>query len=84
MKLQVVLWPILQAEYFPDGLYSLQLVNQIIGDSTRTTLPARAALGVASLPKGALHVEMDGVVIMDSLVIIIHQLEKLNNATSLR
>ena len=41
-----------------------QLVNQIMGEYFAQPYPARAALGVASLPKGAL-VEMDGVVIIN-------------------
>ncbi len=41
-----------------------QLVNQIMGEYFAQPYPARAALGVASLPKAAL-VEMDGVVIIN-------------------
>ena len=40
-----------------------ELVNQIMGEYFAQPYPARAALGVASLPKGAL-VEMDGIVII--------------------
>ena len=46
-------------------LSHFQLVNQIMGEYFAQPYPARAALGVASLPKGAL-VEMDGVVIINS------------------
>ena len=46
-------------------LSNFQLVNQIMGEYFAQPYPARAALGVASLPKGAL-VEMDGVVIINS------------------
>ncbi|KAA8731699.1 RidA family protein [Acinetobacter qingfengensis] len=42
-------------------LSHFQLVNQIMGEYFAQPYPARAALGVASLPKGAL-VEMDGIV----------------------
>jgi len=42
-------------------LGNFQLVNQIMGEYFAQPYPARAALGVASLPRGAL-VEMDGVV----------------------
>ncbi|MCO8098620.1 MULTISPECIES: RidA family protein [Acinetobacter] len=45
-------------------LSNFQLVNQIMGEYFAQPYPARAALGVASLPKGAL-VEMDGVVIVN-------------------
>ncbi|ENW89071.1 RidA family protein [Acinetobacter indicus] len=45
-------------------LSNFQLVNQIMGEYFAQPYPARAALGVASLPKGAL-VEMDGVVIIN-------------------
>jgi reactive intermediate/imine deaminase len=41
-------------------LGNFQLVNQIMGEYFTEPYPARAALGVASLPRGAL-VEMDGV-----------------------
>ncbi|EPF74047.1 RidA family protein [Acinetobacter indicus] len=45
-------------------LSNFQLVNQIMGEYFAQPYPARAALGVASLPKGALA-EMDGVVIIN-------------------
>lgn len=47
---------------FLTDLSHFQLVNQIMGEYFAQPYPARAALGVASLPRGAL-VEMDGVVI---------------------
>jgi reactive intermediate/imine deaminase len=46
-------------------LSNFQLVNQIMGEYFVQPYPARAALGVASLPRGAL-VEMDGVVELPS------------------
>ncbi|WP_180162862.1 RidA family protein [Acinetobacter sp. YH12069] len=49
---------------FLTDLSNFQLVNQIMGEYFAQPYPARAALGVASLPKGAL-VEMDGVVILN-------------------
>ncbi|SDB99925.1 RidA family protein [Acinetobacter boissieri] len=48
---------------FLTDLSHFQLVNQIMGEYFVQPYPARAALGVASLPKGAL-VEMDGIVII--------------------
>ncbi len=45
-------------------LSNFQLVNQIMGEYFAQPYPARAALGVASLPKNAL-VEMDGIVIIN-------------------
>ncbi|EPG4675795.1 TPA: RidA family protein, partial [Acinetobacter baumannii] len=45
---------------FLTDLSNFQLVNQIMGEYFAQPYPARAALGVASLPKGAL-VEMDGI-----------------------
>jgi reactive intermediate/imine deaminase len=44
-------------------LGNFQLVNQIMGEYFAEPYPARAALGVASLPRGAL-VEMDGVMVL--------------------
>ncbi|EXB86051.1 putative endoribonuclease L-PSP [Acinetobacter baumannii 299505] len=49
---------------FLTDLSNFQLVNQIMGEYFAQPSPARAALGVASLPKGAL-VEMDGIVIIN-------------------
>ncbi|ENW5234252.1 RidA family protein [Acinetobacter baumannii] len=49
---------------FLTDLSNFQLVNQIMGEYFAQPYPARAALGVASLPKGAL-VEIDGIVIIN-------------------
>jgi len=48
---------------FLTDLSNFQLVNQIMGEYFAQPYPARAALGVASLPKNEL-VEMDGIVII--------------------
>ncbi len=50
---------------FLTDLGHFQLVNQIMGEYFAQPYPARAALGVASLPKDAL-VEMDGIVIINT------------------
>lgn len=44
-------------------LAHFQLVNQVMGEYFSAPYPARAALGVASLPRGA-QVEMDGVMVI--------------------
>ena len=49
---------------FLTDLSNFQLVDQIMGEYFAQPYPARAALGVASLPKNAL-VEMDGIVIIN-------------------
>ena len=49
---------------FLTDLSNFQLVNQIMGEYFAQPYPARAAIGVASLPKGAL-VEMDGIAIIN-------------------
>ena len=49
---------------FLTDLSNFQLVNQIMGEYFAQPYPARAALGVASLPKNAL-VERDGIVIIN-------------------
>lgn len=49
---------------FLTNLSNFQLVNQIMGEYFAQPYPARAALGIASLPKNAL-VEMDGIVIIN-------------------
>lgn len=54
---------IVKLNIFLIDLSHFQLVNQIMGEYFAQPYPARAALGVASLPKGAL-VEMDGIVII--------------------
>ncbi len=46
---------------FLTDLGHFQLVNQIMGEYLTQPYPARAAIGVASLPRNAL-VEMDGIV----------------------
>ena len=50
---------------FLTDLSHFQLVNQIMGEYFAQPYPARAALGVVSLPKDAL-VEMDGIVIINN------------------
>ena len=49
---------------FLTDLSHFQLVNQIMGEYFAQPYPARAALGVASLPKDV-WVEMDGIVIIN-------------------
>ena len=49
---------------FLTDLSNFQLVNQIMGEYFAQPYPARAALGVESIPKNAL-VEMDGIVIIN-------------------
>lgn len=46
-------------------LSHFQLVNQIMGEYFAQPYPARAAIGVASLPRGAL-VEMDGIAVIQT------------------
>ncbi|WP_445114841.1 RidA family protein [Acinetobacter sp. WZC-1] len=55
---------IVKLNIFLTDLAHFQLVNQIMGEYFAQPYPARAALGVASLPKDAL-VEMDGIVIIN-------------------
>lgn len=50
---------------FLTDLANFQLVNQIMGEYFAQPYPARAAIGVSQLPRGAL-VEMDGVVVIES------------------
>lgn len=50
---------------FLTDLGNFQLVNQIMGEYFTQPYPARAALGVASLPRNAL-VEMDGILVINS------------------
>jgi reactive intermediate/imine deaminase len=54
---------IVKLNIFLIDLANFQLVNQIMGEYFAQPYPARAALGVASLPRGAL-VEMDGIVVL--------------------
>ncbi len=49
---------------FLTDLSHFQLVNQVMGDYFQQPYPARAAIGVASLPKDA-AVEMDAVMALD-------------------
>ncbi len=49
---------------FLTDLSHFALVNQVMAEYFREPYPARAAIGVASLPKGA-QVEMDGVLELD-------------------
>jgi len=49
---------------FLTDLGHFALVNQVMADYFQQPYPARAAIGVASLPKGA-DVEMDGVMVLD-------------------
>jgi reactive intermediate/imine deaminase len=49
---------------FLTDLGNFPLVNQVMADYFREPYPARAALGVSALPKGA-AVEMDGVMVLD-------------------
>lgn len=50
---------------FLTDLANFQLVNQIMGEYFAQPYPARAAIGVSQLPRGAL-VEMDGVVVIEA------------------
>lgn len=49
---------------FLTDLGNFQLVNQIMGEYFTQPYPARAALGINSLPRNAL-VEMDGVMVLE-------------------
>ena len=49
---------------FLTDLSHFPLVNQVMADYFQTPYPARAAVGVASLPKDA-QVEMDAVMVLD-------------------
>lgn len=49
---------------FLTDLGNFQLVNQIMGEYFSHPYPARAALGINTLPRAAL-VEMDGVMVVD-------------------
>lgn len=51
---------------FLTDLSHFQLVNQIMGEYFAQPYPARAAIGVASLPRGAL-VEMDGIAVLSGI-----------------
>lgn len=49
---------------FLTDLGNFQLVNQIMGEYFTQPYPARAALGINTLPRGAL-VEMDGILVIN-------------------
>lgn len=49
---------------FLTDLGNFQLVNQIMGEYFAQPYPARAALGINTLPRGAL-VEMDGIMVLN-------------------
>lgn len=49
---------------FLTDLDHFALVNQVMADYFQQPYPARAAVGVAALPKGA-HVEMDAIMVLD-------------------
>jgi reactive intermediate/imine deaminase len=50
---------------FLTDLDHFALVNQVMVDYFQQPYPARAAVGVAALPKGA-HVEMDAIMVLDA------------------
>ena len=50
---------------FLTDLSHFALVNQLMADYFKEPYPARAAIGVAALPRGA-RVEMDAVLVLDS------------------
>ncbi len=54
---------IVKLNIFLTDLGHFALVNQVMADYFRQPYPARAAIGVASLPRGA-QVEMDGVMVV--------------------
>lgn len=54
---------IVKLNIFLTDLGNFALVNEVMAEFFEQPYPARAAIGVASLPKGA-EVEMDGVVII--------------------
>lgn len=56
---------IVKLNIFLTDLGNFQLVNQIMGEYFAQPYPARAALGINTLPRGAL-VEMDGVLVINS------------------
>ena len=55
---------IVKLNVFLTDLANFALVNQIMSDYFAQPYPARAAVGVAALPKGA-QVEMDAVLVLD-------------------
>lgn len=55
---------IVKLNIFLTDLSDFALVNQVMAECFKAPYPARAAIGVASLPKGA-RVEMDAVLVLD-------------------
>ena len=55
---------IVKLNVFLADLNDFALVNQIMADYFQEPYPARAAIGVAALPKGA-KVEMDAILVLD-------------------
>lgn len=55
---------IVKLNVFLTDLNDFALVNQIMADYFQEPYPARAAIGVAALPKGA-KVEMDAILVLD-------------------
>ena len=56
---------IVKLNIYLTDLTHFALVNEIMAEYFQAPYPARAAVGVAALPKGAL-VEMDGIMIIDN------------------
>ncbi|WP_255376109.1 Rid family hydrolase, partial [Oleiphilus sp. HI0080] len=54
---------IVKLNIFLTDLGNFATVNEVMATYFQTPYPARAAIGVAALPKGA-EVEMDGIVIL--------------------
>ena len=55
---------IVKLNIFLTDLSNFALVNQVMGEFFQEPFPARAAIGVAALPKGS-AVEMDAVMVLD-------------------
>lgn len=55
---------VVKLNVFLTDLGHFPLVNQIMADYFREPYPARAAIGIASLPRGA-QVEMDAIMVVD-------------------
>ncbi|NEV62972.1 RidA family protein [Thiorhodococcus minor] len=55
---------IVKLNVFLTDLNDFALVNQVMADYFQEPYPARAAIGVAALPKGA-RVEMDALMVLD-------------------
>ncbi|MBK1718968.1 RidA family protein [Thiocystis violacea] len=55
---------IVKLNIFLTDLNDFALVNQVMAEYFQEPYPARAAIGVAALPKGA-AIEMDGVMVLD-------------------